>query len=79
MSALSHVEAARLTRFIAALVAPVEQGAHTGVARACLASRVRWPADDLRFLRAMVVRENASPADWARLTALVDYGREHAR
>lgn len=79
MSALSPREAERLAKFIARLLSPIEQGAHVGVAKACLASKVRWQPDDLAFLRSMVVQDTADRDDWARLQGLVDYGRESAR
>jgi len=62
--------------FIALLLAPIPDEAHTGIARAILASRFRFTQDDLGFLRRMVCCRSATSSDFARLTALVEMARD---
>lgn len=82
MNGLSPSEAARLDRFIGLLLFPAldvpEQHADTakGIARALLASRVKWSALDLSFLRLAACGHAYEREDYARLNALLAQAME---
>lgn len=81
MSALDPVEAARLARFIDKLLAPAPSGGNalTGMARALLASKHKWPPLDLAFLRLMACSRSDVMADLERLRLLVERAKESTR
>lgn len=79
---MNPAEKARLARFMERLLDPVpahpeaEGGTHTGIARALLASRHKWPRADLQFIRGMVCATTATQGDYGRLIALLQSARE---
>lgn len=82
MSGLDPRERARLDSFIDALLFPVLEGprdyaeTHKGVARALLASRVRWSPLDLAYIRWAAAGGADSPGDYVRLDKLLHHAME---
>lgn len=83
MIALEPRDRARLDRFIGLLLFPAlgpdeDEWTHKGVARALLASKVRWTPADLAFLRAMACARLSSADKMARLMGLFHDARERS-
>lgn len=82
MTALNPRERERLDHFIDLLMFPVLDEpsvyaeTHKGVARALLASRHRWSALDLAFLRWAAAGGADSAVDYVRLDKLLSEARE---
>lgn len=84
MNGLNPREQARLDRFIDALLFPALREpddyaeTHKGVARALLASRVRWSPLDLAYIRWAAAGGADSAGDYARLERLLHYAMERS-